>query len=171
MGDATVSGVTEVFNTGSEMSKSGFNSARESVKYAGNKLYEGGAVAGSTIKGKLDETGVTENVKYAGGKIYEGGAAAGTYSKTKLDESGVSEKASQVGSAVVTNVKYAGGVVSEKINANPTLSGAKTAAAEKIGAATSYMSGLVWGKTEENEEEKKEEDDGFEETKEESEPQ
>ena len=148
MGDATVSGVTEVFNTGSEISKSGFNSARESVKYAGNKLYEGGAVAGSTIKGKLDETGVTENVKYAGSKIYEGGAAAGTYSKTKLDESGVSEKASQVGSAVVTNVKYAGGVVNEKIDANSTLSSVKNAAAQGIGAATSYMSGLVWGKTE-----------------------
>ena len=84
-------------------------------------------MVGSTVRSKLDDTGITEKAKYAGSKLYEGGAAAGSTVKGKLDETGVTEKAAYVGSAVMTNVKYAGGVVNEKIEANPTLANAKAA--------------------------------------------
>ena len=80
-----------------------------------------------------------------------------------------------MGTAISTGAKSGVGYVNEKIEANPTLANAKTATAQKIGAATTYLSGLVWGKpeAEQNEEEKKEEvignDDSFEESKEEAE--
>ena len=127
LGESTASGISEVVNSGSELAKSGASSARNSIKYTGGKLYEGGAMVGGTVKGKLDDTGITEKAKYAGSKLYEGGAAAGSTVKGKLDETGVTEKAAYVGTAVVTNVKYAGGVVNEKIEANPTLANAKAA--------------------------------------------
>ena len=63
IGESTASGVSEVVGTGSEYAKTGATSARNSIKYAGGKLYEGGAAAGSTVKGKLDESGITEKSK------------------------------------------------------------------------------------------------------------
>ena len=61
----------------------------------------------------------------AGSKIYAGGAVAGAAVKSKLDESGATDVAKKVGTSIVTNASYAGGVVNEKIEANPTLANMK----------------------------------------------
>ena len=69
-------------------------SARESAKFAGEKIYAGGAAAGSAVKSKLDETGVSEaakkaadtvtsNVKYAGSVVSEKIEANPTLSSMK----------------------------------------------------------------------------------------
>ena len=66
----------------------------EKAKLAGSTIYAGGAAAGTAVKGKLDETGVTEkasmvgsavvsNVKYAGGAINEKIEANPTLSNAK----------------------------------------------------------------------------------------
>jgi len=110
------------------------------------------------MKASAGEVGsaVAETAKYGassaragaavvGAKVYAGGAVAGTAVKSKLDETGVSDVAKKGYDSVVTNAKYAGGIVNEKIDANPTLARAKTSTAAGLAAAGSYMSSMIWG--------------------------
>jgi len=60
-------------------------SAREGAKYAGSKIYAGGAVAGSAVKSKLDETGVSEAAKNAAEKVKSNASYAGSVINDKIE--------------------------------------------------------------------------------------
>ena len=89
-------------------------------------IYEVGADAGSAIKGKLDETGITDSAVAASGYVYEKGATAAT---------------------VVVGAGSSGlAAVNAKIEENETLANMKAQAAEKANTAATYMSSLFgWG--------------------------
>ena len=60
-------------------------SAREGAKYAGSKIYAGGAVAGSAVKTKLDETGVSEAAKKAAETVTTNAKYAGSVINEKIE--------------------------------------------------------------------------------------
>ena len=84
-----------------------------------------------------------ENVSYGAGVAKEKTAAGAAVVKEKLDEAGVSDVALKAKESVVENVTWAGGIVNEKIEANPTLSNAKKATGEKLGQAAAYAGSWI----------------------------
>ena len=68
-----------------EKATEGAMSAREGAKYAGTKIYEGGAAAGTAVKGKLDETGVSEVAKKAADSVVTNAKYAGSAINEKIE--------------------------------------------------------------------------------------
>ena len=92
--------IKAAFNEGSEMTKSGVSesaaiakatvtsgaqSAREGAKYAGEKIYAGGAIAGTAVKNKLDETGVSAAAKTAADTVVTNAKYAGSVVNEKIE--------------------------------------------------------------------------------------
>jgi len=57
----------------------------ETAGQAGQKVYEGAAIAGSVVKGKLDETGVTDVAVKAKTTVVENAKWAGTAVNEQID--------------------------------------------------------------------------------------
>ena len=106
-------GVTGMAISAGEAAQSGALSAREKAAPVGAVVYE--------------------NASYGAGVAKEKAVAGAAVVKEKLDEAGVSDVALKAKESVVENVTWAGGIVNEKIEANPTLSNAKKATGEKLG--------------------------------------
>jgi len=64
---------------------SGAQSAKDGAKYAGGKIYAGSAAAGSAVKSKLDETGVSEAAKKAAISVATNAKYAGTVVNQKIE--------------------------------------------------------------------------------------
>ena len=60
----------EAAETTAEYTKYGLDQAAEKTKLGAGVVYEVGCDAGSAVKSKLDETGITDTAKVAGSYVY-----------------------------------------------------------------------------------------------------
>lgn len=62
------------------------DNAAEKTKDSASLFYEVGADISGTVKGKMDETGITDGAKVAGGFVLEKGAAGVSYINDSIDQ-------------------------------------------------------------------------------------
>ena len=117
---------SEAYELTAEYTKYGLDQAAEKTQMAAGAIYDVGCDAGSAVKSRLDETGITDKAKAAGGYVYSTGEAAAT---------------------TVIGAGYAGmTAVNAKIDESTTLANMKKQAAEGANQAATYMSSLFgWG--------------------------
>ena len=85
VGETAMTGLTETASATKAAVTSGAHSAREGAKYAGSQIYAGGAAAGSAVKNKLDETGVSEVAKNAANSVVTNAKYAGSVVNEKIE--------------------------------------------------------------------------------------
>ena len=76
--DVAMQKTSEAYELTAEYTKYGLDQAAEKTKMGAGAIYEVGCDAGSSVKTKLDEAGITDKAKAAGGFVYATGEAAAT---------------------------------------------------------------------------------------------